>query len=161
MAVEIEFKFLVQKSSWLQSQARKTAVVFEIEQGYISTTPEAVVRIRLKNQKAYLTIKGKAKGPIRPEFEYEIPYSDAKELLSLCKSRIHKKRYVVHFENHTWEIDEFEASNAPLILAEIELNHPEESFRKPSWILDDITNDHRYSNSSLSRTPYQQWKNHK
>ena len=157
MPIEIEFKFLVHKSTWLQSNARKTAKVFEIEQGYLSTTPEAVVRVRLKNKKAYLTIKGKAQGATRPEFEYEIPYDEGKELLLMCKHHIQKKRYIVPFEKHIWEVDEFEKSNAPLIVAEIELQDQAESFQKPSWILEDVTGDHRYSNSALSNNPYAGW----
>ena len=156
MPLEIEFKFIV-APSWLSSTARKTAVVLNIEQGYISTTPEATVRVRIKDEHGFLTIKGKAKGPVRSEFEYPIPYTEAKELLSLCKKRIHKKRYLVPFGDHTWEVDEFEGENAPLILAEIELDHPDSSFQKPSWIRRDVTQDHRYSNSSLSLSPYQDW----
>ncbi|MEC7984410.1 MAG: CYTH domain-containing protein [Myxococcota bacterium] len=160
MPIEIEYKFLVHTSLWLASKDRENATVYTIEQGYISTNPEAVVRVRLKNQNAYITIKGKAKGAVRPEFEYGIPYSEAQELLSLCKKRIRKKRFVFSFEGRQWEVDEFEGENQPLILAEIEVPSLETSFQTPSWIGEDVTSDHRYSNSSLSQEPYQQWNSY-
>ena len=157
MPVEIEYKFLVNKTAWHESAVRKDSTVMNIEQGYIATNPEAVVRVRIKDQKAYLTIKGKAEGATRPEFEYEIPYKEAQDLLGLCKRRIQKKRYLVPYKGHLWEVDEFTADNAPLLLAEIELNDPTESFEKPPWVMEDVTDDYRYSNSSLSLNPYPTW----
>ena len=158
MPLEIEYKFLVHPSSWLASNERKNSVAHKIEQGYLSTTPEAVVRVRIKDQRAFLTIKGKANGPVRPEFEYEIPHQEGKELLALCTNRVEKKRYVLSFSKMEWEVDEFEGKNAPLILAEIELDDPSTPFQRPSWLGEDVTQDHRYSNSSLSQSPYQDWK---
>ena len=158
MPLEIEYKFLVQKQTWLQSNERKTAKIICIDQGYITTTPHAVVRVRLKDERAFLTIKGAANGPSRLEFEYEIPTDEAQELLEkLCKGRIRKKRYLVSFEEKIWEVDEFEGENAPLVVAEIELERSDEPFSKPNWLGENVTEDHRYTNSELSKNPYSSW----
>lgn len=156
MAMEIERKFLVNKEKWIKPSNGDS-----ISQGYLSKEPERTVRIRLRNDKGYLTIKGKndAEGLSRLEFEYEIPKEDAEAMLKLCKGPIlQKTRYVVEIEGHTWEIDEFYGDNEGLLVAEIELSSKNEDFIRPDWILEEVTGDVRYYNSSLLSNPYSKWK---
>ncbi len=144
---EIERKFLVKESihSLLPSLKSKS-----IQQGYISDTQNAIVRVRTKGEKGFLTIKGSTKGITRTEFEYEIPLEEAKTLLScFCEFKIEKERYEFHFNSHTWEIDVFHGKLAGLIVAEIELKSEEEAFNKPEWLSEEVSFDERYYNSSL------------
>ncbi|MCB0509516.1 MAG: CYTH domain-containing protein, partial [Bacteroidetes bacterium] len=113
--------------------------------------------IRTSNAKAYLTIKGKTTSATRQEYEYEIPFQDAQELLQLCETSIRKIRYHVWLEQHLWEIDVFSGSNEGLILAEIELNDENEVFKKPSWLGDEVTSDSRYYNVNLLKNPFKNW----
>ncbi len=154
MAVEIEKKFLV-----LSDEYRYKAIPVFYRQGYLSKEKERVVRVRIAGKKAFLTIKGKNKGIIRKEFEYEIPVRDATEMLdNLClKSKIEKYRYKIEVNGFVWEVDEFLGENRGLVLAEIELPTAETLFVKPDWIGAEVSDDSRYYNSNLILHPYSQW----
>ena len=153
MSKEIERKFLVKKNLF-----EITGEGQYIAQGYLSSTPERTVRVRIKNNRGYLTVKGKNNGISRSEFEYEIPEDDAKELLELCEpSIIVKRRYIINFKDSIWEVDIFEGDNEGLIVAEIELQSENEEFNKPNWIAEEVSNDPRYYNSQLSKQPYKYW----
>jgi adenylate cyclase len=155
--IEIERKFLVKNDSF------KTAAFSQnhIAQGYLSSVPERTVRVRLKADKGYLTIKGltNATGMSRFEWEKEIPVDEAKSLLLLCEKRsIDKTRYEVKVGKHIYEVDEFYGGNQGLIIAEVELQSEEETFEKPDWLGQEVTNDKRYYNSNLSVKPYTSWQ---
>ena len=153
MATEIERKFLVNKSLF-----KPTSEGEYIAQGYLSSTPERTVRVRIKNNRGFLTIKGKNRGISRSEFEYEIPEPDARELLNLCEpSIIVKRRHIINVNNSIWEVDVFEGDNNGLIVAEIELQSEDEIFSRPDWLGDEVSNDARYYNSNLSKRPYNTW----
>jgi CYTH domain-containing protein len=146
MPIEIERKFLVTGNGW-----RNGSLGSRYCQGYLSRG-NTTVRVRRGDDWACLTIKGKGDGVVRPEFEYRIPVKDADELLAtLCrKPLVEKDRYSVKYDGRTWEVDVFHGSNAGLVLAEIELNHPDETFTLPPWVGREVTKDRRYANSSLS-----------
>ncbi len=151
MGQEIERKFLV------KGEFPRTNPV-TMAQAYLSSDPSSTVRVRLAGDIAWLTIKGKSSGISRAEFEYEIPVSDAKELIELAtSSTIEKTRYHIASGPHTWEIDVFEGENHGLIIAEIELNSEDEEFEKPDWLGEDVSHDFRYSNSSLAKNSYKSW----
>lgn len=155
MATEIERKFLI-KGDFKQYVNKSIT----IKQGYLSRIPERTVRVRTYSNKAYITIKGKASsnGLSRYEFEKEIPYQDALDLLKICeKGIIYKTRHLIKYKNHTFEVDEFKGDNLGLIMAEIELSAENETFEKPDWLGEEITSDHRFSNSHLSKHPYKEW----
>jgi CYTH domain-containing protein len=157
MAKEIEKKYLVKNSDYKENSS-----VTYIQQGYISTQKERVVRVRIKDDKGYITIKGENNGAIRLEYEYTIPLSEAKEMIeTLCqKPIIEKYRYSYKAaDGHTWEIDEFLGDNEGLVVAEIELLDENEVFTLPEWIGEDVTSDIRYYNSNLMINPYKNWKN--
>lgn len=156
MAVEIERKFLVKDDSWKEQATRKFYC-----QGYLNREKGRTVRVRRVGQKAFLTVKGATtQGCSRSEYEYEIPLNDGQELLdNLCHHPlIEKYRYLVEFDGMVWEIDEFLGENSPLVVAEIELEYVEQPFGKPPWLGEEVTGDVRYYNSSLSMTPYSDWK---
>jgi len=154
VAVEIERKFLVNKELILPHLRNGQA----FEQGYFPTKNLTTVRVRIADDLGYLTIKGKNSGAVRSEFEYQIPVTDAKEMLDqFCKTRIIKMRYVIEFCNHTFEIDIFEGENSGLIIAEVELISENEFVELPHWITEEVTNDPRYYNSSLTTHPYCSW----
>lgn len=153
MSKEIERKFLVKNFLFVPKDEGDY-----IAQGYLSSTPERTVRVRVKNNKGYLTVKGKNEGISRSEYEYEIPESDAKELLQLCEpSIIVKRRYIVDVDGSRWEVDVFEGDNEGLIVAEIELQSEDEQFNKPEWLGEEVSYDSRYYNSKLSKCPYKFW----
>ncbi len=155
MAEEIERKFLVKGD--FKSEAFKAV---HIMQGYISTVPERTVRIRIQEDKGYITIKGKGNvsGTSRYEWEKEIPAEEAKELLKLCEPGIiDKTRYMIKSGKHIFEVDEFHGENSGLIIAEIEIEAENQEFEKPSWIGKEITGDMKYYNSMLVKIPYSQW----
>lgn len=134
-----------------------------IRQGYIATRPGRTVRIRMRDEKAYLTIKGPATkdGLSRYEFETEIPADDARELLLLCEPGIiDKHRYLVKSPDglHTWEVDDFHGDNEGLVVAEIELRTETEAFDKPAFVGKEVTGDRRYYNGHLRANPYKIWK---
>jgi len=154
MAKEIERKFLVDPA-----QLPPLENPHIIRQGYIPTQGTATVRVRISNEEAFLTLKGRATGISRSEFEYPIPVADAEKMLSeLCaRPLIEKKRYLVPYRGHTWELDIFEGENAGLIVAEIELSDENEVFEKPRWITEEISFDPRYRNANLITHPFSKW----
>lgn len=158
MAQEIERKFLVNGTAW-----RDLAEGVVYRQGYLAVTPERTVRVRIAGKTAFLTIKGKAKGLTRPEFEYEIPVADAQDLLdNLCeKPLIEKTRRKISFRGNVWEVDEFFGENAGLVIAEVELETENQSFEKPEWIAREVTGDKRYYNANLIANPFRNWKSDK
>ena len=152
MATEIEKKFL------LKEGVRPSGTAMKCCQGFLSRAKERTVRVRTVNDKGYLTIKGIAVGASRPEFEYEIPYQDALELLDICeKPLIEKNRYRVEEGGVVWEIDEFFAENKGLIIAELELESENQEFEKPDWVGEEVTGDPRYYNANLIKNPYTKW----
>lgn len=156
--LEIERKFLVKETTFKNNASNQ----FAIAQGYLSSNPERTVRIRIKGNQGYITIKGKgnASGMSRFEWEKEIPVTEAQSLLALCeKGVIQKTRYEVKVGNHTFEVDEFFGENQGLCIAEIELTSEEETFSKPDWLAEEVTNDERYYNAYLSQHPYTTWNN--
>ncbi|MDE6578580.1 MAG: CYTH domain-containing protein [Muribaculaceae bacterium] len=121
-----------------------------ISQGYLDKTPEHTIRVRIMNNKGFLTIKGKNKGATRMEFEYEIPLEDAKAMMELCqKGIIEKIRYCVPFEGYIWEIDEFKGSREGLVIAEIELPAADTVYGLPPFVGKNVTGDPKYYNSNL------------
>lgn len=156
MAQEIERKFLVDGD--FRSEAFKAV---RITQGYLSSVPERTVRVRVKDNKGYITVKGVGdeSGVSRFEWEKEIPVDDARELLRICEPGvIDKTRYLVKVGIHTFEVDEFYGDNEGLTVAEVELSDPNEAFGKPSWLGEEVTGDKRYYNSFLSRHSYRTWR---
>ena len=156
MAREIERKFLV------AGEFRQDATdSFRLVQGYISADPDRTVRVRIKGDQGYLTIKGQssADGLSRYEWEKEIPVEEARELMDLCgPGVIDKTRYLVPCGGHTFDVDEFYGLNQGLVLAEIELEDEREAFQKPSWLGEEVTGDIRYYNSMLMKCPFTEWK---
>ena len=154
--VEIERKFLVSSNDYLKTFTKQSRIV----QGYLSSDPKRTVRIRLKGENGYLTIKGESNesGLTRFEWEKEISYTDAENLLNLCeKGVIDKIRYEVIVGFHVYEVDVFTKDNEGLVIAEIELKDENESFEKPIWLGEEVTNDIRYYNSYLSKNPFKKW----
>ncbi|WP_405378308.1 CYTH domain-containing protein [Nonlabens sp. Asnod3-A02] len=152
---EIERKFLLKNTDFLKEKTGK-----RITQGYLTTDKERTVRVRIKGEKAFLTIKGKSNdsGLSRYEWEKEIDLEEAQQLLLLClPGVIDKTRYEIPIETHTWEIDIFHGENNGLTLAEIELQSETESFSKPEWIDKEVTGDKRYYNSYISEKPFCEW----
>lgn len=155
--IEIERKFLVTSDAFKDEAFAKNIIA----QGYLNTNPERTVRVRIKGEKAFLTIKGKGNesGLTRFEWENEIPIDEAQQLLQLCeKGTIEKTRFEVKIGKHVFEIDEFYGNNNGLIIAEIELTSEEEFFEKPFWLGKEVTNDNRYYNAYLSQTPFLEWE---
>jgi adenylate cyclase len=154
---EIERKFLVKNHSFKTlATAKKT-----IAQGYLNTHPERTVRVRIANEKGFITIKGKGSvtGMTRFEWEKEIPVDEAKALLALCeKGVIEKTRFEIPVGHHLYEVDVFFGENEGLIIAEIELEDENEAFEKPDWLAEEVTNDVRYYNAYLSNNPFLKWK---
>jgi len=155
MNKEIERKFLV-KSNLFKSFGKRDY----LHQGFLSTEKERVVRIRIKGEKAWITIKGISSGATRAEFEYEIPKEDAQYMLEiLCiRPTIEKYRYKINIEGFTWEVDEFLRENEGLVIAEIELEEEDQEFPKPEWIGEEVTGDPRYYNANLVSNPFKNWK---
>lgn len=155
--VEIERKFLISNTSFKTKASRFQ----HIAQGYLSSHPERTVRVRIKGEKGFLTIKGKGNnsGTTRFEWEKEIPKVEAEALLKLCeKGVIEKIRYEVPAGSHVFEVDEFFGENDGLFLAEIELNDENETFQKPDWLGQEVTGDERFYNAYLCRNPFSGWK---
>ena len=155
MSQEIERKFLV--TGEYKSRAYEQS---RIVQGYISSARGRTVRVRIRNGKGYLTIKGAsdASGLSRYEWEKEIPLNEAEELMKLCEPGIiDKTRYLVRSGKHVFEVDEFYGENEGLTVAEVELNSEDELFKKPHFIEKEVTGDIRYYNSFLMKNPYTRW----
>lgn len=155
MPTEIERKFLLKNSSWKESADEGT----KYSQGYIVGSKHASVRVRIQGKRAYLNIKSATIDIVRQEFEYEIPFDEATEILeTLCeKPLIDKVRYLIKHENHVWEIDVFSGDNDGLIVAEIELKNKDEKFIKPDWLGEEVSDDERYYNVCLVKHPFKDW----
>ena len=156
MAQEIERKFLVKNDSFIgDSYLQKN-----IKQGFLNSHKKRVVRVRIQEAQSFLTIKGPSNesGTSRYEWEKEIPLEEGKQLLALCEENIiEKTRYLVKSGNHIFEVDVFMGNNRGLIIAEVELKHEEETFIKPSWILEEVTGQKKYYNALLSKYPFKDW----
>lgn len=155
MAKEIERKFLTSSDSWRGEAGNGT----KYRQGYLSTVKERTVRVRTINDQGFLTIKGITVGVSRAEYEYEIPASDADEMLTnLCeKPLIEKNRYKIERGGLTFEIDEFFGDNEGLTVVEVELQTEDQAFDRPSWLGQEVSGDPRYFNSNLTKHPYTKW----
>jgi len=154
--VEIERKFLVLSNEFKNEASSKTRIV----QGFLNTDPERSVRVRIKGQSGYLTIKGKSNktGTSRFEWEEKIDLEDAEALLNLCERGVlEKTRFEINTGKHIYEVDEFHADNKGLIVAEVELNSENELFEKPDWLGKEVTGEVKYYNSQLSKNPYKNW----
>ncbi|NPD47047.1 MULTISPECIES: CYTH domain-containing protein [unclassified Lentimicrobium] len=155
MAQEIERKFLV-KGDYKEDVFKST----RITQGYLSSVPERTVRVRVKGDKGFITIKGKGNtsGASRYEWEKEIAVEEVNELLEICEPGIiDKTRSLVKSGKHTFEVDEFYGENLGLTVAEVELSSEEEAFEKPAWLGEEVTGDVKYYNSMLMKTPFSKW----
>ena len=154
MATEIELKFLVKGDSW-----RHGVSGTRYRQGYLSIVKERTVRVRTAGDKGFITVKGINTGPSRTEYEYEIPLSDANEMLDrLCeRPLIEKTRYRIASGELTWEVDEFEGENQGLIVAEVELRDEKQTISPQEWIGRNVTGDPRYFNSNLVKHPFCRW----
>ena len=156
MAQEIERKFLVRNDSF-----KKLAYNYSrIAQGYICSGRGRTVRVRIRDEKGFLTIKGPAgeNGLSRYEWEKEIPLDEAQELMKLCEpGMIDKTRYLVKSGKHVFEVDEFYGENEGLTIAEVELESEDESYEKPDFIGEEVTGDVRYYNSFLMKNPFTRW----
>ena len=155
--IEIERKFLVTSEEFKE----KAIANYTIAQGYLNTNPERAVRIRIKGDIGYITVKGKGSnsGMSRFEWEKEIPVDEAKQLLLLCENGvIDKTRFEVKSGQHLFEVDEFYGENQGLIIAEIELQSETELFEKPRWLGEEVTNDERFYNAYLNQNPFKNWK---
>lgn len=155
MALEIERKFLVVGEFRDQAYSHS-----RIRQGYISSGNGKTVRVRIRDDRGYLTIKGPSDqaGLARYEFEIEIPLTDAMDLMKLCEPGIiDKTRYLVRSGDHVFEVDEFYGDNEGLVMAEVELHSEDEAFQKPAFIGPEVTGDRRYYNAHLRRNPYKLW----
>lgn len=148
---EIERKFLVDNTKWISKDQG-----VKITQCYLSKIP--TVRIRLAGEQAFVTIKGKSKNISRPEFEYEVPFTDAKDMMNLAISdSVEKTRYTEIFDGLEWTVDVFSGKNTGLIVAEIELDSEDQQIKLPDWILEEVSFDSRYYNCYLSEHPFEGW----
>lgn len=153
MGIEIERKYLVIGDHW-----RATPGV-RVTQGYLALEQRHSVRVRITKNGAWLTVKGAARKGAKPEFEYSIPMEDAHALMAMSPyPLIEKLRHTLEWKGFTWEVDEFLGENAGLIVAEIELDKPEQHVPVPEWIGRDVTDDPRYLNANLALHPYSKWQ---
>ncbi len=155
--IEIERKFLVNSNRYREQASSKSVII----QGYLNSDPLRTVRVRLRDQIGFLTVKGKScdSGLSRFEWEKEISLVEAKALLQLCeKSVVSKTRFEVSIAEHLFEVDEFSGPNEGLVIAEIELNSENEEFSKPDWVGREVTGEKKYYNSNLSKRPFGSWE---
>jgi adenylate cyclase len=155
MATEIEHKFLVRDERWRRQVERSVWM----RQGYLTSDARCSVRVRVADGQGFLNLKSGTLGIQRSEYEYPIPLVEAEEILdTLCeKPLLEKTRHFLRHGEHLWEIDELAGDNAGLVVAEVELGHPEEPFARPDWLGEDVSHDLRYYNSQLARYPYRRW----
>jgi adenylate cyclase len=148
MALEIERRFLLSSDAWRANVARSS----RITQGYLAITEQAVIRVRVRDDMGYVTIKSRDGAVARDEFEYSIPLDDARSLLDLCGQRILEKvRHEVHYAGYCWEVDEYFEPFADLIIAEVELQSQADDPPRPPWIGEEITHDKSFSNAALAQ----------
>jgi CYTH domain-containing protein len=154
MGIEIERKYLVRSDEW-KSLGEKEYY----QQGYLLINRSCTIRVRIVNNIGFLTIKGDSVGISRNEFEYRIPYNDAKSMLvNLCeKPLIEKFRTKIEMNNVVWEVDEFLGENEGLVIAEVELLNEEQKIDLPDWIAEEVTGNPMYYNSNLVKHPYKKW----
>ena len=155
MGVEVERKFLVVDESWRAEVTKATRIV----QGYLARTGHVTLRVRIKGDDAFVTIKGASQGISRAEYEFPIPLADAQGMLDELAEGpvVEKVRHLVPVGAHIWEVDVFEGANAPLVMAEVELSDSDESFVVPAWAGQDVSDDPRYYNANLAQAPYSSW----
>ena len=156
MALEIERKFTVKSTDFKVSAYKKHF----IKQGFLNSNKERVVRVRIKDENGFLTIKGKSNktGTTRYEWEKEIDINEANDLFNLCEEGvIEKYRYLVKVDDHTFEVDEFLGDNKGLLIAEVELENEHDTFTKPDWLGEEVTGINKYYNSNLSKLPFLRW----
>ncbi len=159
MGMEIERKFLVSGKPWQAFDIQG----IKYTQGYLSTDPSRIVRVRLcedaQQQRAYITIKSALSALTASEYEYAIPFDDARTMLETLAATplIEKIRYRIPHVNKVWEVDVFLGSNKGLVMAEVELEHELEEFEKPAWVTQEVSTDIRYKNSELAKTPFSNW----
>ncbi|CAL2058455.1 CYTH domain-containing protein [Tenacibaculum sp. 190524A05c] len=156
MSIEIERKFLVKDNSFKEEAYQRNY----IKQGFLNSDKERVVRVRIKDEKGYLTVKGKSNtsGTSRFEWEKEISKAEANDLMNLCeKGIIEKYRYLVKSGNHVFEVDDFLGDNLGLVVAEIELASENENYTSPIWLGEEVTGKTAYYNSNLIKKPYSEW----
>lgn len=147
MSLEIERKFLVDKEKW---ESVKPQSGEKIYQGYLLSTKALTVRVRVKGDKGFFTIKGETVNISRSEFEYEIPKEDVKAILNqFCDKWIEKTRYEINVGSHLWEVDEFDSPQKGLLLAEIELTSEEEEFQLPNWVTEEVSDKPEYYNANM------------
>lgn len=154
--IEIERKFLVKSTNYKEQAISNERIV----QGFLNTDPERTVRVRIKGDSGFLTVKGKSnqEGTTRFEWEHKITVTEAEQLLILCeKGIIDKTRYVVPVGNHLFEVDEFYGDNEGLTIAEVELSAEKERFQTPEWLGEEVTGDIKYYNSQLGKKPFKKW----
>jgi adenylate cyclase len=155
MGLEIERKFLVDHEKW--NRLNKPEGI-HYRQGYILSNAGQTIRIRISDKQAILNMKSKVSQLSRKEYEYEIPLEEGIEILkAFTKNGTEKIRYRIPLAGKTWEVDVFLNNNTGLIVAEIELNGEDEAFEKPDWVTAEVTDDDRYTNSSLATHPYKDW----
>ena len=155
--IEIERKYLVNSSDYRSLAYSKVHIV----QGFLNSHPDRVVRIRITDDKAFLTVKGRSNlsGTTRFEWEKKIPVAEAKLLLELCEKDILEKiRYYVSIDTLIIEVDEFLGSNQGLVVAEIEIENEDDKIEVPSWVGLEVTGDIKYYNSQLSKNPFNEWQ---
>ncbi len=146
MAFEIEHKYLVKNDSFREL----TMASYHISQGYICRQPERTVRVRIRGERGFLTVKGKNTGAVRKEYEYEVPYDDAVSMLAMCEPPVlEKTRHIVEFEGKIWEVDEFSGARKGLVTAEIELSSEDEAYALPPFVGENVTGNPAYYNSNL------------
>jgi adenylate cyclase len=155
MAKEIERKFRVRSDAWRAEIQRSTL----LRQGYLANTARVSIRVRLEGERALLSVKAMERGMSRDEYEVPVPMADAREMLErLCEGiAIEKWRHIVVHAGSRWEIDEFLAENAGLVIAELELDSEDARFERPSWLGAEVTEEERYYNFRLSQKPYRHW----
>ncbi|MEZ4809715.1 MAG: CYTH domain-containing protein [Allomuricauda sp.] len=154
--LEIERKFLVTSEAYRQDATSQIRIV----QGFLNTHPNRTVRVRIKDDKGFLAVKGPSNvtGTTRFEWEMEISVTEATNLIDLCEDIILEKiRFEVPYKNHVFEVDEFLGENKGLVIAEVELNHEDEVFERPTWLGDEVTGQKKYYNSQLSIKPFREW----
>lgn len=155
MSLEIERKFLVRSTGWREAMLGGE----RLRQGYLANTPRCSVRVRTAGGRAWISAKAMQPGPMRAEFEYEIPAADAAAMLEAFAQGplLEKLRHRVPVGSHCYELDEFLGPNAGLVVAEIELTAPDEAFPRPAWLGDEVTDDARFYNFRLATEPFSSW----